>query len=496
VELVVAHAMTTFAEQIEAHAIERASEPAVTCGAETITWHELVDGSARMAGHFQEMGARPGSMVMIALPNSCALVQAAVAAWWIGATPAPISVKLPLAERQAIISLASPSVIVGGDTGSAIEWNGVAGDPARHERGYPSPEPFASKAWKAIASGGSTGRPKLIVAEQAAEVELISPFADLLRAPAGATLLVPGPLSHNAPFVATSLGLLRGNHVVLMPRFDASECLRLAEQHAACWLYQVPTMMLRIWRLPEAERLDRNLRSLETVFHMASPCPPWLKRGWIDWLGPDRIVELYAGTELQAMTIVSGGEWLTHQGTVGRVALGEMEVRDQDGRPLPPGETGEVWMRRGADVPAPYRYIGARPRAAAANWESLGDNGHFDSDGYLYLADRAADMIVVGGSNVYPAEIEAALEEHPSVRSSCVIGLPHEDLGSAPHALVELAEKVTDDELTAWLRERVAPYKVPRSFERADEPLRDDAGKVRRSQLRAVRVAPASARLA
>jgi bile acid-coenzyme A ligase len=480
--------MTTFAEQIAAHAIELASEPAVTCGDETITWHELVDGSARMAGHYREMGVRRGSTVMIALPNSCALVQAAVAAWWIGATPAPISVKLPLAERQAIVSLASPSLIVGDHSLRAIERDEAGTDTTPHVGGYTPPAPLASESWKAVASGGSTGLPKLIVAEQPAEVERISGFADLLRAPTGATLLVPGPLSHNAPFVATTLGLLRGNHVVLMPRFEASECLRLAEQHSVRWLYQVPTMMLRIWRLPEAERLGRNLESLEAVFHMAAPCPQWLKLEWIEWLGADSILELYAGTELQAMTVVSGREWLAHPGSVGRVVLGEMEVRDAEGRRLAPGETGEIWMRRGADEPAPYRYVGASPRAATGNWESLGDNGCFDPDGYLYLADRSADMIVVGGSNVYPAEIEAALDEHPSVRSSCVIGLPHEDLGNAPHALVELAEEVTDDELITWLRGRVAPYKVPRSIERAHEPLRDDAGKVRRSQLRAARL--------
>ena len=480
--------MTTIAEQIQAHSIERANEPAVTCGPETITWGELAAGSARMARRFADAGVRPGAMVMIALPNSCAFVQAAVAAWWLGATPAPISVKLPSAERESIISLAAPNIIVGENETMETNEAGLGVDQRDREDELMRPTAHASRAWKAIASGGSTGRPKLIVAEQPAEIELLLPFAELLRAPAGGALLVPGPLSHNAPFVATALGLMRGNHVVLMPRFDAAGCLRLAEQHSVGWLYQVPTMMLRIWRLPEAERLGRNLQSIETVFHMAAPCPPWLKVAWINWMGADSILELYGGTELQAMTVVSGGEWLAHPGTVGRVALGEMEVRDADGRQLPPGETGEIWMRRSADERAPYRYIGASPRAATDNWESLGDNGRFDADGYLYLADRSADMIVVGGSNVYPAEIEAALDEHPSVRSSCVIGLPHEDLGNAPHALVELAEEVSHDDLITWLKGRVAPYKVPRSFERALEPLRDDAGKVRRSQLRAARL--------
>jgi bile acid-coenzyme A ligase len=148
----------------------------------------------------------------------------------------------------------------------------------------------------------------------------------------------------------------------------------------------------------------------------------------------------------------------------------------------------ELWMRRGADVPIPYRYVGAQARAAGDNWESLGDIGFLDEDGYVYVTDRDTDMILVGGENVYPAEVEAALDEHPAVRSSCVIGLPDEELGAVPHALVELAAEVTDDELRDHVRARLEPIKVPRSIERVDAALRDDAGKVRRSALRAERV--------
>jgi bile acid-coenzyme A ligase len=169
-----------------------------------------------------------------------------------------------------------------------------------------------------------------------------------------------------------------------------------------------------------------------------------------------------------------------------------MEIRDQDDNEtrLPPGVTGEVWMRRGADEPAPYRYVGAVARAASGGWESLGDIGRLDADGYLYITDRRTDMFTVGGVNVYPAEIEAALEEHRAISSSCVIGLPHEDLGSVPHAIVQVIGSVTDDDLQAYLRNRLAPHKVPRTIERVHHALRDDAGKVRRSALRDARTAP------
>jgi len=255
------------------------------------------------------------------------------------------------------------------------------------------------------------------------------------------------------------------------------------------WVLLVPTMMLRIWRLPEAVRLGADVSSLQVAFHGAAPCPPWLKQAWIDWLGPEKVLELYGGTELQAVTVITGTEWLAHRGSVGRPVVGEMEIRDLDGRPVPPGQEGEIWMRRGPGAPPGYRYIGATARTAPGGWESLGDIGHVDADGYVYVTDRFADMILVGGANVYPAQIEAALDEHPAVRSCCVIGLPDEDLGNIPYAIIELSEPVSDEDLLAHLRQRLAPYKLPRVIERAAAPLRDDAEKVRRPALHAERIA-------
>jgi bile acid-coenzyme A ligase len=253
-------------------------------------------------------------------------------------------------------------------------------------------------------------------------------------------------------------------------------------------MYAVPTMMLRIWRLPEDARTRHDLSSLAAVLHLAAPCPEWLKREWIDWLGPETILELYAGTEAQLATFLDGAEWLAHPGSVGRPLFGELQIRDVDGNVLPPGEVGAVWMRGPEGAPKSYRYVGATARADADGWETLGDVGRLDEDGYLYLADRDTDMILVGGSNVYPAEVEAALSEHPAVADVCVIGLPDDDLGSVPHAIISENEAVTDDELRNHLRDRLSPYKIPRTFERVDGPLRDDAGKVRRSALRADRL--------
>jgi bile acid-coenzyme A ligase len=221
---------------------------------------------------------------------------------------------------------------------------------------------------------------------------------------------------------------------------------------------------------------------------MAAPCPPWLKEAWIGWLGGERILELYGGTEAQAITFITGDEWLTHRGSVGRPLVGEIRVLDPDGNELPPGQVGEIWMRRGPDAPPTYRYVGAQARSRPGNWESLGDMGHLDAEGYLYLSDRETDMILVGGSNVYPAEVEAALDEHPAVASSCVIGLPDEEYGNTVHAIVQAHETLTGAELEAFLASRLVKYKRPRTYEFVATPLRGDDGKVRRSALRAERL--------
>jgi bile acid-coenzyme A ligase len=284
------------------------------------------------------------------------------------------------------------------------------------------------------------------------------------------------------------MALLYGNHVVVLPRFDAEQTLAMIDHHRADSVYLVPTMMKRIWRLPEDVRGRYDLSSLQVAWHLAEPCPDWLKQVWIDWLGPERIFELYGGTEGQASTVITGQEWLDHRGSVGRPAPGTVCILDPDGNEVPANEMGEVWLRSLRDTPT-YRYLGAEPRRREGGWESLGDMGYLDDDGYLHLGDRASDMILSGGANVYPAEVEAAIQEHPAVHSCAVIGLPDDDRGNVLHAIVEAdPSQVGEEELREFLAERLVAYKRPRTIEYVDEPLRDDAGKVRRSALRAERL--------
>ena len=461
---------------------------AVACEGERRSWNALHRHSNRVARALEKRGVKQGDFLTIALPNGVGFVEACYAAWKLGAIPQPVSWRLPHAELKAIVELAETPVVIGMPTDPVGRPVLTLEELLAAEKDDSDLPDRIAPAWKAPTSGGSTGRPKLIVAGQPG---VASPLmAEFWQIRADDIVLMPGPLYHNGPFVTVFPALQIGVPVIIMPKFDAEATLRLIAENKPTWVYLVPTMMSRIWRLPEEVRARYDVSSLRTVWHLAAPCPPWLKEEWINWLGPDVIMELYGGTEGQARTVITGREWLAHKGSVGRVhASGEMKAVDPDGRDLPPGETGEIYMRWATDVPPTYRYVGATARTLPGGWESLGDIGWFDEDGYLYLADRRTDMILVGGANVYPAEVEAAIDEHALVQSSAVVGLPDEDLGNRIHAIVQSRGGLTAEDLERHLAERLVTYKRPRSFEFVSEPLRDDAGKVRRSALREERIA-------
>lgn len=463
--------------------------PAVTHDGVTWSWAELDARANARARALEERGVGFNDFVTIALPNGNEFYETSLAVWKLGATPAPVSWRLPLAEIAAIVDLVGPKVVCGGPDALACAARLPEGFDAS---GY-SQEPVPARvgdAWKGVTSGGSTGRPKVIVDHNPA---LAYPDADLMHMPQASAILNPGPLYHNAPFVVTHQALFRGNHVVGMRKFDAAEALALMARHKVTWINMVPTMMHRIWRLPEAERLSHDLSALKTIWHMAAPMPVWLKEAWIEWLGPDRIWELYGGTEGVGHTVISGSEWLEHKGSVGK-ALANCAIRivGEDGRILGPREEGEIYFMPETGPGSTYHYLGADEKRTPDGWETIGDIGWLDEEGYLYLADRRTDLILSGGANIYPAEVEAALMDHPGVDSAVAIGLPDDDLGQIVHAIVhprEDQDALDGDALAAFLADRLVRYKIPRSFEFVDAPLRDDAGKVRRSKLRAERLA-------
>ena len=464
---------------------------ALVCGERALTWAELAAAVARRAHGLTALGVQAGDMVTIALPNGTAFLETAFAALRLGATPNPVPSKLPVAELKGILDLAKPRVVVGSLPAELSAWKSVPAEWDGIASEAPLPNRIA-KYWKAMTSGGSTGRPKLIVDHGEGAVDLSLPTPLMTDGTGSECSHIPGPLYHNGPFSSSMISLQRGRRTVGAPRFDPEETLRLIAEHKADWLYQVPTMMSRIWNLPPAVRAKYDLSSLKRVLHLAAPCPAWLKEAWIDWLGPEVVWELYGGTEGQGLTLISGTEWLKHRGSVGRF-LGEAKVKvvDGEGRELPAGDIGEVFIKAALGRGSTYHYLGAEARALG-EWESLGDMGWLDADGYLYLADRRTDLILRGGANIYPAEVEAAIDEHPAVASSVVIGLPHPDLGARVHAIVQLKPGhepgETEASLKVFLKDRIAAYKLPASFEFVDDFLCDEAGKVRRAQLRAERM--------
>ncbi|OBJ92036.1 AMP-dependent synthetase [Mycobacterium gordonae] len=454
-------------------------EPAVSCDGHTITRAELDRSTNRLARAYAERGVGLGDYVTIVLPNSVEWIEAAVACWKLGAVPQPLSPRLPEAEFEGLLGLRRSALLVGRDhPGTPSVPAGFV--PETSDAALPE---AVSPCWKSMASGGSTGRPKLI--EAGGDSRVPPAIGYPLGMQEGDTTLVPVPLTHNTGFTTALIALIMRQHLVLMSRFDPHEFLATIGRHRVSFLVTVPTIMQRLLPVYRADPGSYDLSSLRRLWHLAAPCPPAVKQAWIDLIGPEKVWELYGGTELQALTFISGDQWLTHPGSVGQVVSGEMKVLDDDGNECPPGVVGEIYMRPNPGSAPTYRYIGSTAKSRDG-WDSLGDLGYFDADGFLYLSDRRVDMFTVGGRNVYPAEIENALSAHPEVLSCLVVGVPDGDLGQVPYALVHTASGSTLDAAAvhSFVADRLAAYKVPRIVEFVDAPLRDDAGKARRTAVR------------
>ena len=435
---------------------------AVRAGAESLTRRELGDWSRRLAASWRADGLAVDDLVTLSLPSGVGFLVATVAAWRAGATPQPVSAYLSQAERSEVVELARPGLVVD------------AVPPALDDLEDAAPPPgLAAGSWKAPTSSGSTGRPKVVKASAPARWDPDrSPAAFV---PREAVQLVAGPLHHSAAFTYATRGLTCGHTLVLMDRFDAEEWLGLVERNRVTWGLLAPSSMLRVWR--SASRPGADVSSLESVLHLGARCPEWLKRAWLDWLGPDRVVEVYAGTESQGLTCIGGREWLEHPGSVGRPVGGSrFRVVRPDGSECEAGETGEVLMRRDRDT---YSYVGAEP-VVRDGWHTLGDAGRVDDDGYLHLGDRLDDAIGTRGGIVWPADVEAAVEAHPAVRSCLVV-----DRAGRVHAVVDAAyAEVGGAELDDWVHGRLEPGQRPASWQLVDQPLRDDTGKARRADWR------------
>ncbi|MDE8345031.1 MAG: AMP-binding protein [Acidocella sp.] len=470
---------------ITAQAALAPNAPAVTAGGITWRFSDLDRASNRRARWLAALGVRQNDVVFLALPNGLAYYECVFAVWKLGATPGHVSYRLTEPEFAAILALGKPKLVIG-ESGH----QGVT-QPALLDNAFsdaPLPPAFAA-SWKVSTSGGSTGRPKLVVDPNPA---IWGPDKEGRRRLPRSIIVNPAPLYHSGPFGTMLPAIAQGGHIIEAGSFDPEQFIKLLAMHKANWAYMVPTMMARIAHLPPEIIANYDISELKSVVHMAAPCPAWVKRFWIDWLGPDVIWEVYGGTERIGATFIGGAEWMAHPGSVGRTAPGtQMAIFNEAGEILPAFSIGEIYFRI-PGKPATFAYIGAEPRRHG-DWTSFGDYGWLDDEGYLFIADRRTDMIISGGVNFYPAEIEAVIDAFPGVISSAVVGSPDADLGQALHAFVQVALPGPEPGFEASLREfvstRLARPKHPRSYDMVTEPVRDEAGKVRRSAWRERRVA-------
>jgi len=456
-------------------------------GEQRVSWGELERRANQVARLLAAEGVGAGSLVAVALPNIPDHFYVTYGAWKLGATVLPLRWSLPRWEHQRLVDLAQPAVVVvdGEEAGDHdIGLARVRASIALEDGALP--DRIADPA-QAIATSGSTGHPKLIVKAAAGVVRPREAIDSLDIPPEAVRQLVTSPLYHTNGFYS-HVRLMNGGMLVVMERFDASLATALIRSWQVNHVVLVPTMLARIARLPDLD--ETAFSSLQQVFYGGASLPPWVARRWLQLVGPQRFVFQYGGTEGIGACAATGIEWLSREGTVGRPMGCDLRIQDEHGAEQPPGVVGEIFMRPHPGA-VPFRYIGApMPPSTHDGYTTYGDLGWVDDDGYLFVADRRVDMVVTGGVNVYPAEVEAALSESPSVADAVVIGLPDEEWGHRLHAIVEPAApgvRLDAAALRRHCKERLAGYKVPKTFEIVPAIARTEAGKINRSALVAER---------
>lgn len=486
---------------------------------ETLTFAELDERSKRLAQLLWAVGLRPGDHVAILMENNIRYFEVFWAVFRSGLYLTTINRHLTAGEAAYIVDNCDAQVLVASAHLGEVAGETVASTPKLKRRlmvdgtvpGFDAYEhAIAAHPAEALAdeplgrtmlySSGSTGQPKGVWRPltgrtvQEGKPSLIPVYQGLYDMGPATVNLTPAPLYHSTPLLFSTDSMALGATVVVMEKFDAEQALALIEKYQVTHTQMVATMFSRMLRLPREVRDSYDLSSLTHVIHGAAPCPVPVKRAMIDWLGP-RLYEYYAGTEDNGATNITSEEWLAHPGSVGRPVAGcTVHICDPDGNDLPVGEVGRIYFETNAVVAA-FEYYGEPGKTAAAHhpdhfdWTALGDLGRLDEDGYLYLADRESFMIIAGGVNIYPQEIENALAMHPKVLDSAVFGVPNDDLGEEVKAVVQLADPAdaTDDtvqELLAHCTEHLARFKVPRSIEFLEDFPRSPAGKLLKAPLR------------
>jgi bile acid-coenzyme A ligase len=476
-------AAVSFAERIAQLAETDATSPVVRVvaidGEETVvTWPELHRRSTQIARALQDRGASEGARVAVALRNSPEFVMTVLAAWKVGAVPVPVRWDLPHWERERVLEVID-GVSVGVDDLPWLE--------ATHELDPTPMPPVASPMTNGICSSGSTGSPKVILMDKPGTFDELTgmPFAATWTTVARPqSILVMAPMYHTNGF-ATLFSLLAGDHLVVLQKFDAARIVDLIEAHGITTFTATTLMLQRIADLPDIER--RDLSSLVWFLQGAALISPSLVQRWIDLVGAEKVYQSYGMTEGIGLCAIRGDEWLEHPGSVGRGFRGtEIKILDGDHAELPAGEVGEIYMRSPSS--GMFHYIGGAPLPPCTvdGFSTGGDLGWLELEGYLHIVDRRVDMIVTGGANVFPAEVETALVDHPQIADVVVVGLQDTEWGRRVHAIVEAVDHdhpPSVDDVRGFAKDRLAAYKVPKTVEFVDAIPRTEATKVSRAAL-------------
>jgi len=480
----------------------------------TVTAGELLEQSHRLVHGLRALGLERGDSVALAAPNCSETLALFMAVTQAGMYLVPVNWHLTAPEIAYVLQDSNAKVFIAAERIAAVsrEAADAAGVPstarfaigeiegfqpfAALTRGQPSQLPDARSAGAPMTyTSGTTGRPKGVrrpvgVADPDTMAAAQAGFLSLFGIMPGSSgvHLVCAPLYHTAVLNFATNHLHLGHTLVLMDKWSPEQTLALIAQHRVTSSHMVPTMFNRLLKLPAAERERFDVSSLRHVIHSAAPCPVPTKQAMLDWWGPC-IFEYYSASE-GGGTLATPEQWLQKPGTVGKAwPISQIRILDDDRKPVPQGEIGTVWIRMG-DFRFEY-YKDSKKTADAWNdgFFTVGDAGYLDPDGFLFLCDRKADMIIAGGVNIYPAEIEAQLVTHPAVVDVAVFGIPHADFGEEVKAVVQLQPGRAGDaaltaELTAFLSSRVAKYKLPRSIDYVAELPRDPNGKLYKRKLR------------
>ncbi len=465
-------------------------------GAEEIAPADMERRAARAAAGLECAGIGEGDVVALMFRNEPAFLEAMLACRLLGAYHCPINWHFKAHEAGHILRDSGARVLAIDPALRAQIADGIPqGMPVVHDwsawrdRHSPWSGPARSPRGLMPYTSGTTGRAKGVRREPATEAQralALEGFRTVFGVEPGMRAFMPAPLYHSAPNSYATQALLYGELLVLEPRFDAEATLALIERHRITSAYLVPTMFVRLLKLPPETRRRYDLSSLRIVSSTGSPCAPELKRGMIEWLGPI-ITETYASSEAGYVTFVDSADWLKRPGSVGR-PLGNaiVKILDDAGRELPPGEIGLIYCRQ--PIYPDFTYMNNPQARRAAERDGLicvGDMGYLDADGYLYVADRKSDMVISGGVNIYPAEIEAVLITMPGVADCAVFGIPDAEFGEGLAAAIQCAAApITPESVQSFLRERIAGYKVPKVVTFHDQLPREESGKIFKRLLR------------